>query len=81
MSSAAINYYTSEQFSENYYAQRKLADCLLVLQHKLAISNAVNNNNVVVLVGETGLGKLTQVLQMLLESNIVVKHSKKVVVT
>jgi pre-mRNA-splicing factor ATP-dependent RNA helicase DHX15/PRP43 len=81
MSSAAINPYNGKEFSENYFAQRKLADRLPVSQHKAAIKKAVDQNDVVVLVGETGSGKSTQVPQLLLELDIVAKQGKKIVVT
>lgn len=81
MSSVAINPYNGKQFSENYYAQRKRADRLPVSQHKAAIKEAVDQNDVVVLVGETGSGKSIQVPQLLLDLSIVVEQGKKIVVT
>ncbi|KAI8914517.1 P-loop containing nucleoside triphosphate hydrolase protein [Gorgonomyces haynaldii] len=66
MESGSTNYYTGKPFSEKY---KKILDqrrSLPVHKQRQEFLNLIHNNQIVVLVGETGSGKTTQIPQFLL---------------
>ena len=60
-----MNPFTKKPYSDKYFALRKEASQLPVAQKTAQIIATVNETNVVVIVGETGSGKTTQVPQAL----------------
>lgn len=66
-SSRAINKLTNRPYSHRYYDILGVRRTLPVYESRDTIIDAVRNNNVVVLEGETGSGKTTQVPQFLVE--------------
>lgn len=67
-SNASINPYTKKPYSENYSTLLKSRRNLPVYQSMPEILKAVKENTVVVLVGETGSGKTTQLPPELISS-------------
>jgi len=62
-----INPYTNKAYSANYFVQREQALALPVASALPDLLSAVANNNVVIVVGETGSGKTTQLPKAVLE--------------
>jgi len=61
------NPYTGRQYSKRYYEILEKRKTLPIYEHKQEFMDQVNNNQVVILVGETGSGKTTQVPQFIVE--------------
>lgn len=59
--------YKTRQRSEEYQRLLTTRQELPVYQHRDMILEKINNNNVVVIAGETGSGKSTQIPQFVLE--------------
>ncbi len=74
-----INPYTGKQYSQRYYQILEKRRTLPAWDHRQEFLNAVAANQVVVLVGETGSGKTTQIPQFLLESSL--RGMKKIACT
>lgn len=62
-----INPYTGCRFSERYYRNLKVRESLPIVSAKSKIQKLVQQYQTVLLVGETGSGKTTQVPQYILE--------------
>jgi HrpA-like RNA helicase len=73
------NPYNGRPFSQRYYQILEKRQTLPVMEHKRSLLEKVENNQVVVLVGETGSGKTTQVPQFVVESPV--RAGKKVACT
>jgi pre-mRNA-splicing factor ATP-dependent RNA helicase DHX15/PRP43 len=73
------NPYNGRPFSQRYYQILEKRQTLPVMEHKQSLLEKVENNQVVVLVGETGSGKTTQVPQFVVESPV--RAGKKVACT
>ncbi|KAI4717882.1 pre-mRNA-splicing factor ATP-dependent RNA helicase PRP43 [Aureobasidium sp. EXF-10727] len=65
---ATLNPHTSQPFSTAYHVMRMQARALPVSQHIPQLLEAIRNNQVTVIIGETGSGKSTQVPKHILES-------------
>eukprot|EP00479_Gromia_sphaerica_P015097 TRINITY_DN9435_c0_g1_i1.p1 TRINITY_DN9435_c0_g1~~TRINITY_DN9435_c0_g1_i1.p1 ORF type:complete len:132 (+),score=15.48 TRINITY_DN9435_c0_g1_i1:494-889(+) len=63
-----INPWTGRRFSQNYYKILEKRKALPIWDQKDEFLERVENNRIVVLVGETGSGKTTQIPQFLLEA-------------
>lgn len=63
-----INYLTKRPYSEGYFQILETRQKLPVYESKARLLHALEENNVVVLEGETGSGKTTQVPQFLVEA-------------
>jgi pre-mRNA-splicing factor ATP-dependent RNA helicase DHX15/PRP43 len=63
----ATNPYTGRPYSKRYYEILEKRKTLPIYEHKQEFMDQVNNNQVVILVGETGSGKTTQVPQFIVE--------------
>jgi len=61
------NPYTGRPYSQKYYSILEKRKTLPVYEHKQEFMDQVNNNQIVILVGETGAGKTTQVPQFIVE--------------
>jgi pre-mRNA-splicing factor ATP-dependent RNA helicase DHX15/PRP43 len=73
------NPYTGRPYSARYYQILEKRQTLPVMEHKQSLLDKVASSQVVVLVGETGSGKTTQVPQFLVESPL--RAGKKVACT
>ncbi|KAK4523669.1 hypothetical protein GAYE_PCTG71G1565 [Galdieria yellowstonensis] len=69
-SSSTVNKYTGKPYSERYYELLKVRRALPIYEKRDEFLKLVEENKVVVLVGDTGSGKTTQVPQFLLEYGI-----------
>jgi pre-mRNA-splicing factor ATP-dependent RNA helicase DHX15/PRP43 len=63
----ATNPYTGRPYSKRYYEILEKRKGLPIYEHKQQFMDQVNNNQIVILVGETGSGKTTQVPQFVVE--------------
>lgn len=72
----SINPWTSKPYSNKYFEILKVRSTLPVNESRQSILNAVRQNNVVVLEGETGSGKTTQVPQFLVEAGYATKEQR-----
>jgi pre-mRNA-splicing factor ATP-dependent RNA helicase DHX15/PRP43 len=61
------NPYTGRQYSQRYYSILEKRKTLPIYEHRQQFLDLANNNQVVILVGETGSGKTTQVPQFIVE--------------
>ena len=75
-----INPLTNKAYSENYHVLRNLAQNLPVSQQIPQLLSAIRQNNVVIVVGETGSGKTTQ-LPKAIVLNDLMKSGQKLAVT
>ena len=66
----ANNKHTGKPFSGTYFRLRGQAESLPVHQHLPAIISAIKNNQVVILVGQTGSGQTTQVAKELVDQDL-----------
>ena len=64
---AGYNVYTSKPYSRKYYDIYRKRLQLPVWEHKVKFIEALDNNQIMVLVGETGSGKTTQIPQWCVE--------------
>ena len=64
----ATNPYTGRPFSQNYYKILEKRVTLPVYEFKEQFQKCVSENQIVVLVGETGSGKTTQITQFLVDA-------------
>lgn len=69
--SNTINCWTGQEFSERYYSILETRRKLPVYQFKDELVKAVQENNIVVVEGETGSGKTTQIPQFLLDAGLI----------
>ena len=65
-----VNPYTGAPYSQRYYDILSKRTGLPVYEHKEKVIKTVRENQIVVLVGETGSGKTTQIPQFMVESGI-----------
>lgn len=63
------NPWTGNPYSQQYYDILEKRKTLPVFEHKAEVVQAVQDNPVTILVGETGSGKTTQIPQFLAEAN------------
>ena len=63
-----INKYTQNQFSQNYYSLLEKRKTLPAWEAKANIIKLIKENQIVIIQGETGSGKTTQIPQFLLEA-------------
>lgn len=68
--SGGINPWTGVPYSKKYYDILEKRVGLPVYEHKESVIKTVRENQIVVLVGETGSGKTTQIPQFMVESGI-----------
>lgn len=61
------NPYTGRPYSKRYYDILEKRKGLPIFEHKQQFMDQVNNNQIVILVGETGSGKTTQVPQFVVD--------------
>ncbi|KAH7825250.1 RNA helicase family protein [Monocercomonoides exilis] len=66
---SSVNPYTGKPYSQKYFEIKKKTSQLPVNEHKEEFLKMVENNRVVILVGETGSGKTTQIPQFLVEAH------------
>ena len=81
MSSTTTNPLSGEKYSRNYFTQLQLAQKLPVAEQMPDILAVLKKYNILVLVGETGSGKTTQVPPGLLLEKEFLASNKKIVVT
>jgi len=67
---SGMNPYTGRPYSQRYYDILSKRVGLPVYEHKAEVIKAVRENQIVVLVGETGSGKTTQIPQFMVEAGI-----------
>jgi HrpA-like RNA helicase len=76
-----INPFTNKAYSANYFVLRKAAQILPVSQRIPQLLSRIKQNNVVVVVGETGSGKTTQLPKAILLDDELKKSGKKLALT
>ena len=64
------NPYTGRPYSQKYNSILEKRKTLPIYEHKQEFMDAVNNNQIVILVGETGSGKTTQIPQFVAEGGL-----------
>lgn len=67
------NYLTGKPYSENYYTLLQTRQRLPAYESKAKLIALVEEYQVIILVGETGSGKTTQVPQFLIEAGLASK--------
>ncbi|GJQ10468.1 hypothetical protein GpartN1_g2259.t1 [Galdieria partita] len=72
--SSPVNKYTGKPYSEKYYELLKVRKALPIYERKEEFLKIVKESKVVVLVGDTGSGKTTQVPQFILEEGFLEKN-------
>jgi pre-mRNA-splicing factor ATP-dependent RNA helicase DHX15/PRP43 len=70
--SSSANRFTGRPYSENYFKILDMRKNLPVWKQREEFLKVVNSHQVVVLVGETGSGKTTQIPQFLLDAEVCV---------
>jgi HrpA-like RNA helicase len=76
-----INPFTNKAYSANYFILRKTAQTLPVSQRIPQLLSRIKQNNVVVVVGETGSGKTTQLPKAILLDDEFKKSGNKLALT
>lgn len=66
-----VNPLTNDVFSERYFTLLEQRKTLPVYQQKEEFIDKIKRENVIVLVGETGSGKTTQVAQFALDAGVI----------
>ncbi|KAJ3076488.1 hypothetical protein HDU98_002932 [Podochytrium sp. JEL0797] len=79
--SAATNLFTGRPFSQNYHDIMKKRRMLPVHKQRAEFLELVQNNQILILVGETGSGKTTQIPQFLLYDDQPQKSGKQIACT
>ena len=69
-----INYWTGNEYSDRYYEILETRSRLPAFDARDPLLDLLNEYQTVILVGETGSGKTTQIPQFLLESSFVSKN-------
>jgi pre-mRNA-splicing factor ATP-dependent RNA helicase DHX15/PRP43 len=80
-SNVEINPFTTKAYSANYFVLRKMAQNLPVSQQIPRLLSIIKQHNIVVVVGETGSGKTTQLPKALLLDEEFRKSGKKIALT
>ncbi len=80
-SNVEINPFTTKAYSANYFVLRKTAQNLPVSQQIPRLLSTVKQHNIVVVVGETGSGKTTQLPKAILLDDEFRKSGKKIALT
>eukprot|EP00771_Trimastix_marina_P000107 gnl/Trimastix_PCT/1112.p1 GENE.gnl/Trimastix_PCT/1112~~gnl/Trimastix_PCT/1112.p1 ORF type:complete len:737 (-),score=283.41 gnl/Trimastix_PCT/1112:659-2833(-) len=75
---ANINRWTHRPYSPHYFKLLEKRKTLPIFEHKSQFEELVRNNRIIVLVGETGSGKTTQIPQFLVEQGYAQEGSKMV---
>jgi HrpA-like RNA helicase len=80
-SNIKINPFTTKAYSANHFVLRKMAQNLPVSQQLPQLLSIIKQHNIVVVVGETGSGKTTQLPKAILLNEEFRKGSKKIALT
>jgi pre-mRNA-splicing factor ATP-dependent RNA helicase DHX15/PRP43 len=80
-SNIEINPLTTKAYSANYFVLRKVAQNLPVSQQIPRLLSIIKQHNIVVVVGETGSGKTTQLPKAILLDDEFRKSGKKIALT
>jgi pre-mRNA-splicing factor ATP-dependent RNA helicase DHX15/PRP43 len=80
-SNAEVNPFTTKAYSANYFVLRKAAQNLPVSQQIPQLLSTIKKHNIVVVVGETGSGKTTQLPKVMLQDDEFRKSGKKIALT
>merc|ERR1712093_542422 len=67
---SGVNPYTGVPYSQRYHDILSKRVTLPVYEHKEAVIKTVRENQITVLVGETGSGKTTQIPQFMVEAGL-----------
>jgi HrpA-like RNA helicase len=76
-----INPFTDKAYNANYFVLRKMAQSLPVSQQMPQLLSTIKQHNIVVVVGETGSGKTTQLPKALLLDDEFRKSGKNIALT
>ena len=80
-SNMEINPFTKKAYSANFFMLRNLAQTLPVSQRLPQLLSTIKTNNVVIVVGETGSGKTTQLPKAIVLDDELKKSGKKLALT
>ncbi|RAL42057.1 hypothetical protein DM860_011840 [Cuscuta australis] len=75
--SAPINRWTGRPYSQRYYEKLQKRKTLPVWHHKDAFLKALKDNQTLILVGDSGIGKSTQIPQFVLDAIVVESPDKR----
>ena len=78
---SSINPLTKKPYSANWHVLRKNASALPVSQRLAQLLAAIKLNSIVIIEGETGSGKTTQLPQAIVLDNELSKGGKKLALT
>lgn len=83
LSSTQLNPFNSEPYSATYFALRKIAESLPVFRELEDLLSLIQQNRIVIVVGETGSGKTTQLPKAILQADaeMMKKSGKKLALT